>query len=258
MSSIRFSYKRLNKYFIPMKRAFALQHIESEEMGHTEEWLHKHGYSVRRIRLYDGDTLPNAQDVDFLVVLGGPMSVNDTADYPWIAKEVAFLKEVLKRPVPVLGICLGAQLLAKALCANIIKSQEKEIGWYPIKAHQDAHTAIPGFELPESLTVLHWHGESFELPSDTTLLASSEGCRNQAFCLKPYQVGLQFHLEADDAAVRTMLEHSKKDMVDAGPFLQSEITLIKNTGMYAEKAKSVLFDLMNAMDAEAGKKAKAA
>lgn len=240
-----------------MPIAYALQHIESEEMGHTEEWLRQNNYDIHRVRLYQGDELPDPKKVDYVIGLGGPMSVNGTAEYPWLTKEIDFLRAVLQRPIPVLGICLGAQLLAKAKYASIVKAQEQEIGWYPIQSYKNTRRAIPGFSFPDTMTVLHWHGETFELPKDSTLLASSEACTNQAFVLKPYQVGLQFHLEADLDSVRTMLEHSQGEMANTGPYTQSSQSLLAKTEEFGPEAKTVLFDLMTAMRDAADRQAKA-
>ena len=174
-------------------RAHYLQHVEFEGLGIIEDSLRARGVEVSGTRLYAGDSLPALDDIDLLVVMGGPMSVNDEAELPWLAAEKAFIRQALTADKRVLGVCLGAQLIASALGQRVYLGAEKEIGWLPI--YGNTHLNGAAFHFPDQIDVLHWHGETFDLPAGAVLLASSEVCRHQAFQLGRSVIGLQFHPE---------------------------------------------------------------
>jgi GMP synthase-like glutamine amidotransferase len=141
--------------------------------------------------------------------MGGPMSVNDEAAFPWLVAEKRFVRDVIEAGIPVLGICLGAQVIANALGARVLPNPEKEIGWFPIQA-----TAAdgPAFTFPESTTVFHWHGETFELPPGAVRLAKSEACANQAFQIGDKVIGLQFHLETTPDSAQEIIANSRHEL----------------------------------------------
>ncbi|MBF7682106.1 glutamine amidotransferase [Acinetobacter sp. B5B] len=171
---------------------YAIKHVAFEDLGSLEDIFYEHGY---RIRYFDAgvDALDTALNHEGLtVILGGPIGVNDSPSYPFLQHELALLKLRLIHNKPTLGICLGAQLMAKALGASVYSGQHKEIGWSPLQLHAPNNLLSPLANTP----VLHWHGDTFDLPVRAQLLASSELYPHQAF-----QVGqslaLQFHLEID-------------------------------------------------------------
>ena len=176
-----------------MRRAHYLQHVPFEGLGSMAAWLETADYAITGTRLFEGDVLPDARDLDLLIVMGGPMSVKDEAEHSWLVAEKRFVRQTIESGVPVLGVCLGAQLIANAMGAPVYAHTAKEIGWFPVRAC--ATGASMGFEFPLETTVFHWHGETFDLPTGARLLASSEACRNQAFQLGDHVIGLQFHLE---------------------------------------------------------------
>jgi len=195
-----------------------LQHVPFEGIGSMAEWLAEREARVTTTRFFVDPALPASDDFGLVIVMGGPMSVNDNADYPWLAAEKAFLRAAIEGGAAVLGVCLGAQLIASALGAAVSPSRHKEIGWYPVRG-------LPGgsgsFIFPPSCEVLHWHGETFDLPPGAHLLASSDACRNQAFQLGPRVIGLQFHLETTPASLDALVSHCREELV-SGPFIQSE------------------------------------
>jgi GMP synthase-like glutamine amidotransferase len=204
-------------------RAHYLQHVPYEGLGSIEPWLREAGYAIDNTRLYESTILPALDGLDLLIVMGGPMSVNDEADYPWLVDEKRFILRAIEAGLPVLGICLGAQLIASALGQRIYPNREKEIGWFPIEGL--AVTDETGFSLPPNLEVFHWHGETFDLPPDAIHLARSEGCENQAFLLPDRVVGLQCHLETTPDSARQILEHSRNELV-ASRFVQQESEML--------------------------------
>ncbi|GGE43722.1 amidotransferase [Halopseudomonas oceani] len=176
-------------------RAHYLQHAEFEGLGMIEHWLHSKGYEISCSRMYAGDPLPALDEFDVLIIMGGPMSANDEAQLPWLHSEKAFIRAALTADKVILGICLGAQLIAASLGQAVYPNREREIGWFPVRG--STHQNGAAFHFPPRLPVLHWHGETFDLPHGAVLLASSEVCRNQAFQLGRSVIGLQFHLEAN-------------------------------------------------------------
>jgi len=198
--------------------AHYLQHVPFEGLGCIEPWLLKHDYVITHTPLFESHTLPTPESIDFLIILGGPMSVNDESAYPWFIPEKAFIRKFLASRKPVLGICLGAQLMAHVLGANVYPHKQKEIGWFPI-----FHAATTGscYQFPDSLTAFHWHGETFDLPENASLLASSAACRNQAFQIGRNGIGLQFHLETTPAAARELVTNCSNELTP-GPYVQSQ------------------------------------
>lgn len=181
-----------------------------------ENGFRDRGFSTTVTRFYESPDLPDLNDVDFLVVMGGSMSVNDEKTHPWIAGETAFIREAIDAGKPVLGICLGAQLIAKALGAAVYPNAHKEIGWWPVDRIDGGENAAHRF--PDSMTVYQWHGDTFDLPDGAIPLARSEGCPNQAFQFRK-AIGLQFHLEMTPAAVKALVANCGNEIIP-GPYVQ--------------------------------------
>lgn len=197
--------------------AHYLQHVPFEGLGSIESWLHDHDYTISHTALFASQQLPTPADIDFLIILGGPMSVHDETAYPWLIQEKAFVKEFLTSGKPILGICLGAQLIANVLGANVYPGPEKEIGWFPITA---CTTDTESFSFAPTLTAFHWHEETFDLPENAKLLASSTACCNQAFQIGTNIIGLQFHLETTPTAADNLISNCQHEMTPA-PYVQS-------------------------------------
>ena len=168
-----------------------LQHTPNEGPGSIQKWAHLHHHEFYVYHPYQFGILPTAEETDFLVILGGPMSPND--DLPWIKQERQLIKKLLARNVPILGICYGAQQIVKTLGYQVKKAPVKEVGWGPVTVQTDM---IKG--LPHELTVLHWHEEMFEIPQGAKILFSNDNLQNQGFVLGKQAVGLQFHLEPEE------------------------------------------------------------
>ena len=162
-------------------------------------------------RFFEEPALPDPGDVDLLVVMGGPMSVNDETGYPWLVVEKEFIRNAIEEDKAVIGICLGAQLIACAMGAAVYPNREKEIGWFPVTA-EPVSDVDDRFLFPQELPVFHWHGETFDLPEGAIRLARSDACENQAFQLGRRVIGMQFHLETTPDAARDIVHHCRDEL----------------------------------------------
>jgi GMP synthase-like glutamine amidotransferase len=218
-----------------------LQHVPFEGLGCIGPWLQQRGARIDYTRFFQGDSLPEPNSIDLVIALGGPMSVNDEEELPWLRHEKQFIRDVISRHVPVLGVCLGAQLIASALGAKVYRNHLKEIGWFPVHA---VPAVEPAFRFPHERLVLHWHGETFDLPEGAVQLAQSAGCKNQAFQFKSHVIGLQFHLEATPQSVAEILNNCRNELVPA-PFVQNETTILAaSPGMY-QTINSLMDDVLS-------------
>lgn len=192
-----------------------LQHVPFEGLGFIQPWALDKGFNISCTRLFAGEQPPAVESFDWLVVMGGPMGIHDQDEYPWLPAEKAFIKASIDAGRTVLGICLGAQLIADVLGARVYPGPHKEIGWLPIRRASGAPEIIP-----EELTAFHWHGDTFEIPHGAIRLASSEACENQGFIYNERVVGLQFHLETTPESMDALIENCAHELVDA-PFIQT-------------------------------------
>lgn len=192
-----------------------LQHVPFEGLGFIEEWAEAHGFSISVSQLFNNDSLPDPDDFDWLVVMGGPMGIYDHDKHPWLVAERDFIRQSIDAGKTVLGICLGAQLIADALGARVYPGPLKEIGWFPIQRMEGAPEL-----LPSEATVFHWHGDTFDIPDGAIRLAASEACRNQGFIYNDRVVALQFHMETTVESLEALIENCSSELVDA-PFIQS-------------------------------------
>ncbi|MDX9905445.1 MAG: gamma-glutamyl-gamma-aminobutyrate hydrolase family protein [Bacteroidales bacterium] len=218
-------------------RAHIFQHLAFEGPGTIQPWLKNAGYDLTFTVFAEKVFFPEINSVDFLVVMGGSMSVNDEGKFPWLIAEKQFIREFIATGKPVLGICLGAQLIASALGARVYPNKTKEIGWFSVTG---LPSRLPNFQFPVSFTPLHWHGDTFDLPEGAVLLASSEATKNQAFQYGKNVLAIQFHPEADRQTLQDFCFYFKKELVPER-FIQSEEEIVK----YADEYLSSMDDLID-------------
>lgn len=192
-------------------RIHYFQHVPFEGLGSIEPWLREAGHQLTSTRFFKSEILPDINEIDFLVVMGGPMSVNDENEFPWLTIEKNFIRNSISSAKPVLGICLGAQMIASAMGAKVYNNPVKEIGWFPVQGVQSSDST--SFPFPSSVVVFHWHGETFDLPYGATLLATSEVCKNQAFQIGASVIGLQFHLETTPESAQAIISNCRNELV---------------------------------------------
>src|SRR6187402_1606771 len=174
------------------KRIVTLEHFRADGPGKILDWVKERGHDLQRVFVDEGHALPQMDSFDYLIVMGGPMNIYQHRDHPWLVPEKAFIRAAADTGKSVLGICLGAQLLADVMGGKVMQNPEREIGWWPVR-----FLARPGpfAAFPAELACCHWHGDTFELPPGALHLAESDACKHQAFIIGDRLVGLQFHIE---------------------------------------------------------------
>ncbi len=220
-------------------RTHVFEHDSLDGPGLVADWAQERGHTFTRTALYAGDELPALNAFDLLVIMGGPMSVHQHRDFPWLLAEKRFIAEAIEARKSILGICLGGQLLADALGGKVFQNAEKEIGWHPVRILD--HTP-PFAHFPETLTPMHWHGDTFTLLAGARRVAESDATPNQAFVFGDRIVGLQFHPEiasiapADLDALKTPL----------GRFVQTGEQLLA-TPHDVQEVRAALFGLLDGL-----------
>jgi GMP synthase-like glutamine amidotransferase len=199
-------------------RIHYLQHVPFEDLGNIQVWAEERGHETSGTMLFRDESLPGLEDLDWLVVMGGPMNIYEHDKYPWLGREKEFIHQAINAGKIVLGICLGAQLMADVLGAKVHRNEEREIGWFPVKLTALARDSRIFRALPESFTAFHWHGDTFDIPPGGVRMAESQACRNQAFELGK-AVGLQFHLESSMDSIDHLIINCA-DELEEGRFVQ--------------------------------------
>lgn len=201
-------------------RIHYLQHVPFEDLGYIDQWASQRDHSISKTSLFLNEPMPDLSRLDCLMILGGPMGVYDTSDYPWLKKEKQFIERAMERKKSVLGICLGAQLIADVLGARVYKNRYSEIGWHAVSRTKTAEQSPLQHIFPKSFYAFHWHGDTFDLPTGAVHLAESQACSHQAFSYGPRITGLQFHLESTQANIEKLIKHCGNELVP-GPYIQN-------------------------------------
>jgi len=195
-----------------------IKHIEIEGPGTLGEFFRESGWKTKIVELDRSEALPPVDECEAIISLGGPMNVYETDKYPFLAAEENFLKEALRKESPILGICLGAQLLAKAAGAEIKKAGQEEIGWHEVGLTKEGTKDSLFKGLNKNLEIFQWHEDTFDIPRNGVLLATSNICDNQAVRISRHAWGLQFHLEITPEMLEVWLNYYPKDL-DKDKFL---------------------------------------
>jgi GMP synthase-like glutamine amidotransferase len=217
-------------------RVHWLQHAEHEELGCIAPWLAARKIRARGTRLHEGEPLPAPDEFDWLIVMGGPMNIYEHDRHPWLIQEKKLIRDACVMDKHILGICLGAQLMADVLGGPVKSNKRAEIGWFDVQMTEDGRKNRFLTGLPERFAAFHWHVDTFAIPPDSANLLKSDACVNQAFSPSPRRLGLQFHLEvrhedaqrwlAEDAPAPDRYVQSAEEMLrDPARFAQNNALL---------------------------------
>jgi GMP synthase-like glutamine amidotransferase len=211
-----------------------LQHVPYEGIGCIDYWAQAKGHVLTSTKLYEEQKIyPPLESFDWLIVLGGPMSVNETEKYPWMVDEKRFIESAIKKNKVVIGICLGSQLVANVLGAKVSPNEQKEIGWFDVQLTDAAKQSELFNSFPETFKTFHWHGETFDLPKHAALLMSSAACRHQAFLYGKRTIGLQFHPEVTQIGVKEMLQNHLHEL-GSGEYVQTQEEILEQSVLVTE------------------------
>lgn len=228
-----------------------LQHAPFEGLGYIETWIKENHHSLSHTYFFEHEfQLPKTDDLDLLIIMGGPMGVHDEDKYAWLKEEKIFIKKCIREQKKILGVCLGAQLLANCLGSKISIAPHKEIGWYPVSPTIECRKVNWFYELfKNNPVVFHWHGDQFEIPKESIHLITSEANSNQAFLYGKNVIGLQFHLEVTKYVTELMLKNGESDLTH-GKFVQNKKE-IKSGLVNVKKCNRILEEILeNLFDVE--------
>ncbi len=201
-------------------RLHYFQHASFESPGTILEWAAANQCIVTHTPFFDASyTVPDLNNIDALIIMGGPMNVDEEEKYPWLQAEKLLIQEAIAKGKKVLGICLGAQLIISALGGKVFANDVKEIGFFPVSIIKHASNTLFSAYMDSSV-LFHWHGDSFDLLPSMQLLASTAACTNQAFAMNHNVLGIQFHPEVNEAVIDNMIAHEGNELTENGSFIQ--------------------------------------
>jgi len=239
-------------------RIHALFHTEYEDLSFIKQWANNHNHMMSYTRSYNNDLLPEPDSFDWLIVMGGPMSVHDDEKYPWLVDEKHLIRQSIDNGKTIIGVCLGAQLIAHCLGATVQPSRVKEIGWLPIRLTEEGQSHPLLQDLPkQAFSVFHWHGDGFDCPQGATAIATSEAWANQGFI---YQTPLhkelgtwvmcwQCHFEVTKESIVKMVanghEAIQSGLINYPKTVQSTDEIIEGGNKYIEDNNARLATILN-------------
>ena len=219
------------------KRIVAFEHAPYEDPGYITKWIGMQ-FPYLEVNLWEGDPLPDPENVRMLVIMGGPMNIYEDKIYPWLVTEKGYIRRFIELERPILGICLGAQLLSDCLGGVVTRLFSPEYGWYDVVQKDLLSDILPYEVFPRKLTTFQWHQDIFSIPPDATHIYSSENCKNQGFIFRKNLVGLQFHPEMENETILQFLSRVETDPVIKYDQYSKE-DIIKNIASYEEGNKFI-------------------
>ena len=223
-----------------------LQHVPFEGLGSMEAVLKEKGHQLSSTHLYAKQTFPSVNDIDWLIVMGGPMGIYEEDVYPWLSAEKKFIRDAIDSGKIVLGICLGAQLIADVLGARVYKNTDREIGWFDIIRSEEANATILSKAIPERVEVFHWHGDTFDIPKGAIPVAESEACKNQGFIMDDRVLAFQFHLETTAESAKSLIDNCG-DELDGSSYVQSKNEILSDPQRFSN-INQVMLSVLEALE----------
>ncbi len=228
-------------------RLHSLEHEPFEGLANIEVWAKKKGHSITRTLFFNNEEPPEIDDFDWLFIMGGSMNIYEEEKFPWLKDEKNFIAKAIECKKIVLGICLGAQLIADVLGGKVSRNRYTEIGWFPVTLTNEARNSPTFGSLPPEFIPFHWHGDTFDIPPGAARMAQSAACANQAFeCGKT--IGIQFHLEYSSKSIDLMFGNCGNEMVN-GRYIQKPDEIISQINNVV-KTRSLLNILLGNMEKE--------
>lgn len=227
-------------------RVHYFQHIAGEGFGSCYDYLKAHQAKITATEFFalpvdlplELEALPDIDEVDLLIIMGGAMSVNDEANYPWLKLEKRWLRRYLSAGKPAIGLCLGGQLIANALGASVSRNQHQELGWMDVG--RVSHVPENYFQIPEKINIMQWHSETFEIPRGGVRLAQNNVCQNQMYQIGRNVLGFQFHPEMTPHALQLLIENEEDSAAFNGEYVQPIAELKKTIKSKFEQGNQLL------------------
>jgi GMP synthase-like glutamine amidotransferase len=223
-------------------KVHCIRHEAFEDIGCIREWIQARNYQISYTHVYLGEVFPENLDFDFLIIMGGSASVYESDKFPWLTKEINFILAAIAGNKKILGICLGAQLIAKSLGALVFPGNCKEIGWFPVKFNADIQQVIDF--LGKDINTFHWHGDTFALPEGAISLGYSEFTPQQGFIRGKNILALQFHPEITVEGIEMLIKNAGYELSSEGESTQSVEKIIQGSN-FINVNNQLMFSLLN-------------
>ncbi|HBH85784.1 MAG TPA: amidotransferase [Bacteroidales bacterium] len=212
------------------------QHVPFEGPGIISDWAIENNHNFTFTKFCEDYSFPSIDEIDLLVIMGGPMSFDDFDTYSWLKVEIEYIKQAIQANKAIIGICLGAQLIVNALGGKALHGHTKEIGWFPVQFNKTELDKLGWDMFPDKMNVFHWHGDTFEIPQGAVHLASSKAYPNQAFLYNTRVLGLQFHFEMDKRAIESIIKNAGDELIPS-EFVQTKEEIMKNNHFIKQNNK---------------------
>jgi len=224
-------------------KLYFFQHVPYESSGYILEWAKERGHSCYFVNFYENASLPQINQIDGMVIMGGPMNIYDVEEYSWLEPETDFVKSFIQSGKKVLGICLGSQMLADAVGAKVKKNDHTEIGWFKVTVDQVSMPKQFAGIFPDEFITFHWHGDTFDIPQKAKGFMSSDATPNQAFIHKNV-AAFQFHPEMTKEGVIKLIVQNEEVFNNGYPFVQTKAELV-DTVIHFQTNKNILYKFLD-------------
>lgn len=226
----------------------SFHHVPYERLGCIEDWIDQKKFESAKTNFYEEYHFPDLNDFDILIIMGGPMSVNNENKFPWLSEEKQFIKKAIDADKVILGICLGSQLIAQVLGVKVFQNKNKEIGWFKITRENITNNDSAFNIIPDNQIVFQWHGDTFEIPDGAVKTFGSEACTNQAFIYREKIFALQFHLEITETGLIDLINHNRNELVTSN-FIQTENDIL-DKALNCQETNKLMFEFLDQIKKE--------